>query len=149
MSRFSKATLHARHLPFPLFASDWAFTQSLSAGYRKVSHVKFDALMTADVSLWSEVSDIYRFSPPALQPEKHRRQTDPRSVLSGENLPHFATLAIRAALWARKVLLTIFLRDSESQPRPLLSISGNAGGGDFEFRRSRHLWRKLPRAFYI
>jgi hypothetical protein len=124
MSRFSKATPDARHLPLPLSASDWAFTQSISTGYRKVSHMEFDALMSADVSLWSEASDAYRFSRPALQTEVHEETNQLCSVLSGENLLHFATLAVRAALWARKALLTIFLRDSESQPRPLLSISG-------------------------
>jgi hypothetical protein len=69
MSRFSKATPDARHLPVPLSASDWALTQSISAGYLNLSHMEFDALMTADVSLWSEASDTYRFLRPALQSE--------------------------------------------------------------------------------
>jgi pyridine nucleotide-disulfide oxidoreductase len=43
MSRFSKATPDARQLPLPPSASDWAFTQSISPGYRKVSHMEFDA----------------------------------------------------------------------------------------------------------
>jgi hypothetical protein len=38
----------------------------------------------------------------------------------GENLPHFAMLAIRAALGLVKDFQRSFLQGSESQPRPLL-----------------------------
>jgi hypothetical protein len=59
--------------------------------------MEFDTLMTADVSLWSEASDTYRFSRPALQTEAHEETNQ---------------------------LCSVLFTDSESQPRPLLSISG-------------------------
>jgi hypothetical protein len=71
-----------------------------------------------------------------------------RRVLFGENLPHFATLAIRAALGLVNASNDLFTGLREPTP-PFALNFWRAGGGGFELRGSRRLWRKLLRAFYI
>ena len=61
---------------------------------------------------------VFGLSPHASQFAVAGREL--RRVLFGENLPHFATLAIRAALGLVKGFQRSFLQGSESQPRPLL-----------------------------
>jgi hypothetical protein len=61
---------------------------------------------------------VFGLSPHASQFAAAGREL--RRVLFGENLPHFAMLAIRAALWLVKDFQRSFLQGSESQPRPLV-----------------------------
>ena len=61
---------------------------------------------------------VFGLSPHASQFAVAGREL--RRVLFGENLPHFATLAIRAALGLVKGFQRSFLQCLGSQPRPLL-----------------------------
>jgi len=61
---------------------------------------------------------VFGLSPHASQFAAAGREL--RRVLFAENLPHFAMLAIRAALGLVKDFQRSFLQGSESQPRPLL-----------------------------
>ena len=90
---------------------------------------------------------VFGLSPHASQFAAGGREL--HRVLFGENLPHFATLAIRTALGLVKGFQRSFFTGLREPGPPFALNFWRAGGGGFELRGSSLLWRKLLRAFYI